>query len=269
MAIIKRSAIVATLANLIVPPFGHIYIGSPLRGLAIIAVGFGTLLLFGWLGASATLWSFYLVQGFYLIVVITLCIDGAILARQRKDYELKSYNKWYMYIPFVLIILFLLGVFTTQRGKIVGFDNLRNVSMNMAPTIEAGDFIATDTRDHVLGATPERKNIITFLYPKDPSIVYVKRVLGLPGEKISIKNGVLHINDTPIIESYVSQSSKAKKYSQNMPEVVIPNNHIFVLGDNRDNSNDSRFWGTLPIENITGKVTLIWYSKDINRIKEF
>lgn len=269
MAIKKRSAIISVLANLIAPPFGHIYVGSPLRGLAIIAIGFGALLLFGWLGASSALWSFYLVQAFYLIVVITLSIDGAILARQRKNYELKFYNKWYVYIPFVLVILFLLGIFMAQRGKTVGFDNHRNVSMNMAPSLETGDFIATDTRDYVFGAIPERKEIITFLYPKDPSIVYVKRVLGLPGEKISIKNGVVHINSTPIVEPYVSISSKAKNFSQNMPEVEIPNNHIFVLGDNRDNSNDSRFWGTLSVENITGKVTLIWYAKDLNRIKEF
>ena len=269
MAIKKRSAIIAVLASLIVPPFGHIYIGSPLRGLTIIAIGFGALLLFGWLGASTALWSFYLVQAFYLIVVITLSIDGAILARQRKNYELTIYNKWYVYIPIVLVMLFLFGIFMAQRGKIVGFDNHRNVSMNMSPSLEVGDFIATDTRDYVFRAIPKRKEIITFLYPKDPSIVYVKRVLGLPGEKISIENGVVLINSTPIVEPYVSTSSKAKNYSLNMSGVEIPSSHIFVLGDNRDNSNDSRFGGTLPIENITGKVTLIWYANDFSRIKKF
>jgi len=203
------------------------------------------------------------------VVFFTLIIDGVFIARKRKNYELKFYNKWYVYMPIVLLILFTLGIFMAHRGKIVGFDNHKNVSMNMAPILNAGDLIATDTRGYILGYTPERGEIITFQYPKDPSVIYVKRVIGLPGEKIAIHSGVPYINGKAIIESYVPIESKVKHYSQTMEEVVIPKNHIFVLGDNRDNSNDSRFWGTLPTESVTGKVTLIWYAKELGRLTEF
>lgn len=263
----KRSIILSALTSLIVPPFGHVYVGRPLRGLAIIGVGFVALLITGWLGASTALWSFYFAQCLYVIVLVILSIDAGILASRQTNYALRFYNKWYVYLPLLLTMLYVLNLIMFNRGLFLGFDNHRNVSANMTPTLKVGDFIATDTRDYIKGFIPERKDIITFQYPKDPSTIYMKRVIGLPGEKIFIKNGVVNINNKPITEPYVPINSKTKDYSQSMMEVKIPNNHIFVLGDNRDNSNDSRFWGFLPIENITGKVTLIWYADNLDRIK--
>lgn len=263
----KRSIIVSSLTNLIVPPCGHIYVGRPLRGFAIFGVGLAALLITGWLGASTALWSFYLAQCMYVLVLIILSIDAGILANRQTNYELRFYNKWYIYLPLLLIMLYVLNFIMFNRGLFLGFDNHRNVSANMAPTLEIGDFIATDTRDYIKGFVPERKDIITFQYPKDPSTIYVKRVIGLPGEKIFIKNGVVNINNIPITEAYIPISSIKEDYSQGMREVDIPSNHVFVLGDNRDNSNDSRFWGFLPIDNITGRVTLIWYANNLDRVK--
>ena len=253
----KRSIILSAITSLIVPPLGHVYVGRPLRGMAIFGVGFSALLITGWLGASTALWSFYLAQCMYVIVLIILSIDAGILANRQTNYELRFYNKWYIYLPLLLTMLYTLNFIMFNRGLFLGFGNHRNVSENMSPTLEIGDFIATDTRDYFKGFILERKDIITFQYPKDPSTIYVKRVIGLPGEKIFIKNGVVNINNIPITEPYVPIHSKTKDYSQGMREVDIPNDHIFVLGDNRDNSNDSRFWGFLPIDNVTGRVTLI------------
>ena len=267
MPIKRRSIILSALTSLIVPPFGHVYVGRPLRGFVIFGVSFVALLITGWLGASTTLWSFYFAQSLYVLVLIILSIDAGILAKQQKNYELRLYNKWYVYLPLLLIMLYVLNFVMFNRGLFFGFDNHRNISENMSPTLKTGDLIATDTRDYMQGIIPERKDIITFQYPKDPSTIYVKRVIGLPGEKILIKNGVVNINNKPVTEPYVPLSCKNKDYSQEMRAVEIPNDHVFVLGDNRDNSNDSRFWGTLPIENITGKVTLIWYANDLGRVK--
>jgi signal peptidase I len=263
----KRSIILSVLISLLVPPLGHVYVGRPLRGISIFGVGFITLLITGWLGASTALWSFYFAQSLYVIFIIILSIDAGVLARRQSNYTLRFYNKWFFFLPLILISLYILNFIMFNRGLFFGFDNHRNISENMSPTLKAGDFIATDKREYLNGIFPERKNIISFQYPKDPSTIYVKRVIGLPGEKIFIKNGVVHINNKPITEPYVPQSSKIKDYSQSMIEIDIPKDHIFVLGDNRDNSNDSRFWGFLPIENITGNATLIWYSENIERIK--
>jgi len=263
----KRSIIISALISLMVPPCGHIYVGRPLRGFTIFGVGFAALLITGWFGASTALWSFYFAQILYVLLLVTLSIDASILAKQQNNYTLHIYNKWYIYIPLLLIMLFVLNFIIFNKGLFFGFNNHRGIFENMSPTLKTGDLIATDTRDYMQGIIPERKDIITFQYPKDPSTIYVKRVIGLPGEKIYIKNGVVYIDNKPVTEPYVPLTYKNRDYSQEMREIEVPDDHVFVLGDNRDNSNDSRFWGTLPIENITGKVTLIWYANDLDRIK--
>ncbi len=267
MKINKRSIIFSGFSSLIAPALGHIYVGKPLRGLTILIIAFLLLIVCGWSGASKSLWAFYSTQAIYFLTILMLAADAAFIARKSKDYKLKRYNKWYIYIASLITILFFINVFMANRGSIVGFDNHRNVSRNMAPTLLAGDFIATDTRQYLVGNTPKRGEIISFKYPNEPSIIYVKRVIGLPGEYISINKGVLYINGKKIPEPYVDSTKTQQPFSQNMDKKEIPVGHVFVLGDNRDNSNDSRFWGMLPIKNITGRVTLIWYARESSRIK--
>lgn len=252
--------------NIISAPVGHVYIGSPLRGLSIVLSGLFILMTFGWAGSSTTLWSFYAVQFTYIAIYLILIIDGGVLAYKRKTYTLKLYNKWYIYIILALIVIFLNGLLFSNRGLVFGLDNHRVASMNMAPLLQTGDFIAADTRSGHFRTSTTRGDIISFLYPKDPSVIYIKRVIALPGEKVFIRDGTLYINGSAIDEPYVTNTSNNKNYSQDMYEIQVPENHLFVLGDNRDNSNDSRFWGFLPIENVVGRVTLIWYSKDFSRI---
>lgn len=268
MATKKRFALIAGIANLLVPVLGHLYVGSPLRGLTFLVTGLSGIVALGWLGAATSLWFFYAVQIFYLIMYFAMIVDAVLIARGRQNYELKPFNNWYCYLGWMILIISFFLVYGKFRGMITGFDNHRNVSMNMASTLTAGDLIATDTRSYTIGsAIPARGEIITFRYPKNPDITYVKRVVGLPEEILEIKNGTTYINGNPVLEPYVSSEQKTKPFSQNMDEIKIPQNHLFVLGDNRDNSNDSRFWGTLPIDNVTGKVTLVWFSSEFQRIR--
>ena len=118
----------------------------------------------------------------------------------------------------------------------------------MSPTLNDGDrWFVTTSLDEL-----KRGDIIDFRFPKDETKHYVKRVIGLPGERIEILAGAVLINGEPIIEDYVDPL-----YNQNsptLPEKVIPDNHYFVLGDNRDNSSDSRYWGTVDRSLIEGKL---------------
>jgi signal peptidase I len=260
--------------------------------LLILGSGLGGVALFGWLGASTALWSFYAVQMFYLVVIFSLFIDGVLLARKRKKYELKRYNKWYVYLPIVVLVVLTLQTVLTFRGTILGFDNYRMPAASMAPTLQPGDLIATDTRGYVIGSTPTRGQIITFRFPPDPTTIYTKRVVGLPGDHITYRDKALYVNDQPVAQSEIGPEINrdargvARKvfrlredldgvshdillvpgYPNAEGEYIVPPGHLFVLGDNRDNSNDSRFWGMLPIENVLGEVTLIWYADDIDRI---
>jgi signal peptidase I len=118
----------------------------------------------------------------------------------------------------------------------------------MRPTIDDGDRLLINTQIHEL----RRGDIIQFKYPKDPSKYYMKRIIGLPGETVGIREGKVYINGELLDENYIAQ-----EYNQNLvsfPDVKIPEESFYVMGDNRDNSSDSRYWGTVKRELIDGKV---------------
>jgi signal peptidase I len=104
---------------------------------------------------------------------------------------------------------------------------------------------------------PARGSIVTFVHPTDPSRVLVKRVIGLPGDTISIDNGVVKINGKPLDEPYLSYRD-----TRTMPVVKVPNDALFLLGDNRPASNDSRVFGAVPLKNLVGVAVLRYWPLD-------
>lgn len=141
---------------------------------------------------------------------------------------------------------------------------------------------------------PQRGDVVVFKFPKDESYYYIKRVIGRPNDRIRIRDKVIYVNNTPaartpvnkpeIIESLEGRDydrSMLELYDEKMPlgddthlvmidrgiyvndnmgEIVVPPDHLFVMGDNRDYSNDSRFWGFVPLKNVRGKAMVVWLS---------
>jgi signal peptidase I len=176
-------------------------------------------------------------------------------------------------------------------------------SGSMIPTLEIGDHIFVSKFSYGLGipftlkkifqfATPKRGDVIVFRYPLDIETDYIKRVVGLPGEKVEVRKNEIFINgrlmprehvngpctyeDTPPAHREVScdrwlENLDGKEHSvmhmgNGMPGPdfvgeVIPPDRVFVMGDNRDNSNDSRVWGTVPMEYIKGRALIVWWSR--------
>ena len=172
-------------------------------------------------------------------------------------------------------------------------------SASMMPTLLIGDFILVNKYDYGIrlpvlntkiaeNKAPERGDIVVFRYPKDPSIPFIKRVVGLPGDKFHYQDKILTINGEPIEQLEIGVYSAVgsgkmmdgaalstellenaqheilrlpDRPSQNI-EGIVPKGHYFVLGDNRDNSKDSRFWGYVPDENLVGRAFMIWMNWD-------
>jgi signal peptidase I len=115
-----------------------------------------------------------------------------------------------------------------------------------------------------------RGDIVVFKYPEDPERDFIKRVIGLPGETLEVREKKVYINGAPIAEAYVHYLEPAGAYSEvtsfdvrdRYGPVTIPDGHYFVMGDNRDNSQDSRYWGFLPRHYVKGKALLIYWSYD-------
>jgi len=214
----------------------------------------------------------------------------------------------------VILAVFLLRSFLFEPFKIP--------SGSMIPTLQVGDFILVNKYTYgirlpvlnkkvlEIGA-PLRGDVMVFRYPEDPSLDYIKRVIGLPGDKISYLNKHLTINgvevplvktadyldkerltytpryveslgpmqhdilvqdDAPSFIAPISQFPFRDKCHYNSSGVAceVPAGHYFMMGDNRDNSQDSRFWGFVPDENIVGRAFFIWFNfSDLKRIGSF
>ncbi len=123
---------------------------------------------------------------------------------------------------------------------------------SMKPTLLSGEYVMVNRVTYKLGS-PQRGDIIVFHYPKDPREEYIKRVIGLPGDKVEIKQGTVYVNGQALDESYL------KVKSGDTGTWRVPEGQLFVLGDNRNNSSDSREWGTVPMDYVVGKAVLVYW----------
>jgi signal peptidase I len=130
---------------------------------------------------------------------------------------------------------------------------IRVESISMQPTLYAGNFVLVNKLAY-LWAKPGRGDIIVFRYPPDPTQVpYIKRVIGLPGDHVHIADGQVYINGQQLVEPYlVVPTARGGDWT-------VPEKSLFVMGDNRNNSSDSRSWGMVPFANIMGKAEVVYW----------
>jgi signal peptidase I len=211
-------------------------------------------------------------------------------------------------LAFALLIVFMIRSSVVEAFKIP--------SGSMIPTLLIGDHIfvnkfaygfkipfsdlVTDHPIYIVKRDPPKKgDIIVFMYPKDESFYYIKRVVGVPGDVIEIKNKVLYINNKVVARDMVTgsaadnlfkslddpkySSANLDLYTEHLEgtdhsilldknnfmgemhgPITVPPDSLFVMGDNRDFSNDSRFWGFVPMKNVKGKAMVIWLSVWVN-----
>lgn len=110
----------------------------------------------------------------------------------------------------------------------------------------------------------KRGDVVVFKYPNTPEVAYVKRLIGLPGEKVEIVGRTVYIDGEPLEEKYTQHIDQGSLYERFGP-YQVPENQYFVMGDNRDNSQDSRFWGYVPRDYFIGKALVIYWSFETPR----
>jgi signal peptidase I len=152
-------------------------------------------------------------------------------------------------VIFVLAVFMLLLVFVAQPVVVEG--------TSMLPTLHEGERLVVNKliyykiKSFSWGHL-ERGDVVVFWYPKDPDKSYVKRIIGLPGDTVEIKNGVVYVNGEVMNELYLD--ANYNQASGNLERKKVEDHYYFVMGDNRDNSSDSRLWGLVPEKYIYGKV---------------
>ncbi len=145
----------------------------------------------------------------------------------------------------LLSVLLFLGINAlTARVRVDG--------QSMLPTFDSGEFIIVSKITYKLGE-PEHGDIVVFHLPRDPDQDYIKRVIGLPGDVVSIHDGKVFLNDDELDEPYLNAPTN---YTGDW---AIAENSLFVLGDNRNNSSDSHSWGPVPMEYVIGKAVFVYW----------
>lgn len=140
---------------------------------------------------------------------------------------------------------------------------------SMEPNYHDGEYLLTDKLSYRF-KEPQRGDVVVFEPPVSPDEEYIKRIIALPGETISVNNGNYYINGKKLNEDYIPDNiyTKGKEFLSNNTVITVPPGSYFVSGDNRESSSDSRYWGFVTKDKITGKAWFIyWPPKSVGVIK--
>ena len=285
-----RRPLVALFAGLLLPGLGHVYNGEPAQGAALLGLVALLLPSAAWLALHVPrlLLSLVVVVGVMAslaIYVYSVKATYRTAVRLREEFSPGPWNRFSVYF-----VLFLFGHMLVL-GPMAGYakdhllETFKVPSASMLPTIVPGDRFFADKRvGHPDGVKIQRGAIAVFVYPNDRTTMYVKRIIGLPGDRIEIDGTSVKVNGVEIrheevhdlgdsqhmLEDHLAfrESGERGSYTvlwrkdgkREQLSTVVPNGHVFVLGDNRDASQDSRAFGVLPIADVTALARQVWFS---------
>ncbi|HEA64615.1 MAG TPA: signal peptidase I [Candidatus Aminicenantes bacterium] len=263
----KRKPIMAAILSSLSPGLGQLYNGQIIKGIIFLLSLILLPIIMFRIGLH---YSFYglafilLISMFFLLFIIG---EGFFTAIKKKEFILKPYNKLYIYLLIILLInSFVLIPKNFLMNKVLGLSSYKLPTGSMEPTLSIGDYLVTDSK-YFKKNELQRGDLVVFQSPEDPAKIFIKRIIALEGEKIEIKSKQVYIDDIPFPEGYkLHLDNKVYPGRDNFGPVIVPSDHCFVLGDNRDKSMDSRHWDSLLIKNIKGKPLYIYWARDITRI---
>jgi signal peptidase I len=281
-----RRPVMAILLSVAATGLGHIYCGRLTKGLILFFVSFAfapiVVRAAQSAGSTALLLMVFGSVVLMLAVFFYAIVDAWLLARRiGPDFTPREYNRWYLYLVMIVVAV---GYPTNMSGTIREhvLQAFKIPTRSMAPAILPGDRVFLNKTTYRL-TSPQRGDVVVFIYPDDRRKYYIKRLVALPGDSIEIRDSKVWINDQPLQYTKTSPKEinfKAKKetayleeqnhhqtYSimmedhnmDTMAKITVPHGHCFVLSDNRAHSRDSRHFGPVPLADVKGRVDYIYW----------
>ncbi|MEA2930960.1 MAG: signal peptidase [Hyphomicrobiales bacterium] len=267
----RRSRLLAGVLSFIAPGVGHLYVGRPRRGLVL----FLTLLALQFVvvaGAFMVPPTFRAVVsfGFAILAVaaavfLFTIVDAVRLANRGGG---APPPRWYVGAGAVIavwIAFFAASELNAVAKTQMPWRNFSIPSASMEPTLHVGEWIIADMR-HFEKHAPARGDLAIYRLPSDNETIYIKRIVGLPGDRVAFRDGHVVINGKATDEPF-ADFGDPKAFFNTTAEVTVPPDQIFVAGDNRANSSDSRVrqHGMVPFGNLIGRATEVFMTEDWNR----
>jgi len=253
-------AIRTFVANYIIPGWGFWIVGE--RKLAVCtAIAISALVLFFcWTRLILNPNAFIAFLALFAILLLGSCLWSAILEFRRDDESAPPRN-WKGAFVFAVVVAIVVVPLRYYRADVLGYESYEIPASSMSPTLVRGDFILADTWIYS-DETIAFGDLAVFRVPQQDGTVYVKRVIGMPGDTLVFLDDGMVRNGIRLSEPYAVYEGRARPPGSAFGEITVPDGHYFVLGDNRNNSKDSRYIGAVPETAFVGKVAHIWFSSD-------
>lgn len=271
-----RKPWIALTMSAVLPGFGQLYNGELNKAiwlflgfalLSVPAIAFATLYLPGGWMMPALAASLLVTLGLWVFGMA----DAWRRARHLQNYRPEHWQMSGIYMLVLLLCNFVSLPLLTHyvRGHLV--EAFRIPSTSMEPTVLKGDFLFADKRYNCPGCKGgiHRGDIAIFTYPNNRTLLYIKRIIALPGDHVRLRGGEVAVNGKPLATGPNTESEDGRswhtipapaKASTTADQLVVPPGQVFVLGDNRGDSVDSRVFGTVPMEDVVGKARQVWFS---------
>jgi signal peptidase I len=264
----KRSPVIASLLSVITPGLGQAYNRQIKKCIFFYTASLLLPALLSPLGLqydfNGIIILFALLTLFYLLIIV----DAFISAARLKTIEIKPYSRINVYFLIIFFVIFYLYASVFVMENIVGIKTYRIPSHSMSPTIIKGDHIIADLKYYKTNK-PARGDIVIFRFPEDKSKFFMKRIVAIGGDTIQGIDKTILLNGTVIREPYIQHIDPEVAHDNlkdNFGPLRVPEETFFVMGDNRDESYDSRQWGTVEKRDIIGKALYVYWSTDRDRI---
>jgi signal peptidase I len=270
----QRKPSIAALLSLVLPGLGQVYNGEPGRGLvAYLSLPLLVILAFFFvLGTFPGLVIFIVLA---VLLYLGIAADAALRARHIREIPLRWYNRPAVYFVLAVVVPILAGPIVLKTiFPQLRFRTYEIPAASMEPTLQIGDHLVADMWAY-RNRLPERGDVIVFRSLDDPKMELVKRCIAVQGDTVEIHDKMLSLNGRQLTEPYAIHSDPKIYQDQASPMGLqrdqtaltkIPPRSCYFLGDNRDASYDSRFWGTAPADLLRGKALYIYWSPDRSRI---
>ena len=259
-----RSPWLAVVLSLVATGVGQVYCGRTLRGLFLFSVWLLLLpccLIATQLQPSSVLLWGLVALPFVVVVAVFVfaCVDAFRLARQcGASYRLCQSNRLTVYVA-LLWLGATYPILTMNSIRSHCYEAFVMAENSMQPVLRPGDRVLANKARVSAGELPDRSAIVVFRSPEQPGVHWVKRVVGLPGDRVRFSNGVLSVNGVPVGET---PPSAVQSVPDDTSEWLVPDHEVFLVGDNLPNSKDSRHFGSIRGDQITGVLEYIFFAAD-------
>lgn len=286
-----RKPVFALMMSLVLPGFGQLYNGEPNKAIWLF-LGFALLSIPGVALVALYLPNGWMMPALIFSILLTLAIwlygmiDAWRHARRQQDYVVQAWQTSGVYtlvfiLCNVLAMPLLMGYVRAHQ-----VESFRIPSTSMVPSVLQGDFIFADKRYNCPGCKQRvrRGDIAIFTYPDNRTLYYIKRIIGLPGDHVQVRGNEVWVNgqsltvrttDTPSGVQVTERDGSRQwqviwapvKQRPSETDMTVPAGQVFMLGDNRNATKDSRYFGTVPLQDVVGKARQVWFSSNASGVR--